>query len=105
MIKIKKYNDNPVTNLDPRLPPIFSNDLRLVTVHEGLVHPPITFRLWLGILSSRAFPEFGNLPRIHDVSIFGDDFPYHPSGLQKWNGAAETLNKNPTAINNKLMCI
>ncbi|EMD85012.1 hypothetical protein COCHEDRAFT_56715, partial [Bipolaris maydis C5] len=56
------YNDNPVTNLDPRLPPIFSNVLRLVTVHEGLVHPPITFRLWLGILSSRAFPEFGNLP-------------------------------------------
>ena len=25
------------------------------------------------------------------------------SGLQKWNGAAETLNKNPTDINNKLM--
>jgi len=29
----------------------------------------------------------------------------YTSGLQKWNGAAETLNKNPTAINNKLMCI
>jgi hypothetical protein len=29
----------------------------------------------------------------------------YTSGLQKWNGAAETLNKNPTAINSKLMCI
>ena len=27
----------------------------------------------------------------------------YTSGLQKWNGAAETLNKNPTAINNKLI--
>ena len=27
----------------------------------------------------------------------------YTSGLQKWNGAAETLNKNPTDINNKLM--
>jgi len=27
----------------------------------------------------------------------------YTSGLQKWKGAAETLNKNPTDINNKLM--
>jgi hypothetical protein len=29
----------------------------------------------------------------------------YTSGLQKWKGAAETLNKNPTDINNKLICI
>ena len=29
----------------------------------------------------------------------------YTSGLQKWNGAAETLNKNPTDINNKLIWI
>ena len=104
MIKIKKYNDNSVTNLDPRLPPIFSNVLRLVTVHEGLAHPPITFRLWLGIKNFRASPEFASLPRVYDDCIFDDDFPDHLSGLQKWNGAAETLNKNPTDINNKLTC-
>lgn len=27
----------------------------------------------------------------------------YTSGLQKWKGAAETLNRNPTDINNKLM--
>jgi len=49
-------------------------------------------------------PEFGSWSRKHDDSVM-DDFPNHPSGLQKWNGAAETLNKNPTPINSKLMCI
>lgn len=29
----------------------------------------------------------------------------YTSGLQKWNGAAEILNKNPTDIINKLICI
>jgi hypothetical protein len=29
----------------------------------------------------------------------------YTSGLQKWKGAAETLNKNPTDINNKLICM
>ena len=38
-IKKKEYakinkNDNPVTDLDPRLPPIFSDVLRLVTAYE-----------------------------------------------------------------------
>jgi hypothetical protein len=47
-------------------------------------------------------PEFGSWSRKHDDSVF-DDFPFHRSGLQKWNGAAEILNKNPTDINNKLM--
>ena len=27
----------------------------------------------------------------------------YTSGLQKWKGAADTLNKNPTDINNKLI--
>jgi hypothetical protein len=27
----------------------------------------------------------------------------YTSGLQKWKGAAETLNKNPTDINKKLI--
>ena len=31
--------------------------------------------------------------------------PSYTSGLQKWKGAAETLNKNPTDIINKLICI
>jgi len=42
------------------------------------------------------------LSRKHNDSVL-DDFPDHQSGLQKWNGAAETLNKNPTDINNKLI--
>jgi hypothetical protein len=35
------------------------------------------------------------------VTIVG--IPSYTSGLQKWKGAAETLNKNPTDINNKLI--
>ena len=29
----------------------------------------------------------------------------YTSGLQKWKGAADTLNKKPTPINSKLTCI
>jgi len=93
-----------VTDLDPRLPISLSIILWLITVPEYLVQPPITFRLWLGIKNFRASPEFASLPRVYDDCIFDDDFPDHLSGLQKWNGAAETLNKNPTDINNKLTC-
>jgi hypothetical protein len=46
------------------------------------------------------FPEFGNWPRKHDDNVF-DDFPNHLSGLQKWKGAAEILNKNPALIINR----
>lgn len=64
----------------------------------------MSFSPWLGTLRSRASPEFGSCPRTYDNSDF-DDFPNHRSGLQKWKGAALTLNKNPTDIISNERCI
>ena len=50
------------------------------------------------------FPEFGSFPRIHETSVL-NDFPDHTSGLQKWNGADDILNKRPTDIITKDNCI
>ena len=51
----------PTPDLDPRLPSLFSEAFKLITLHDLLFHPQILFRILFGTRSSRASPEFDNL--------------------------------------------
>lgn len=63
-----------IIDLDPQLPISFSRTFWLITLHEWLIHPQITFRILLGIKSFKVSPEFDSLTHIDN------DFPNHYAG-------------------------